>query len=95
MTTHPSVPGKQLPQILWPVHCVQNTPGADFVEGLDLREVKVFIEKGQEKLVESYSAFTDPWGLFPSKLEEALLEGGIKRVFVVGLGMFTEGRGLM
>ena len=24
-----------LPQILWPIHCVQDTPGADFVPGLD------------------------------------------------------------
>src|SRR6185437_8828010 len=29
-----------LPQILWPVHCVQNTPGADFVKGLDLSRVE-------------------------------------------------------
>jgi nicotinamidase/pyrazinamidase len=37
-------PGKQtgevidlagLPQVLWPVHCVQGTPGADFAPGLD------------------------------------------------------------
>src|SRR4051812_3576258 len=24
-----------LPQILWPTHCVQNGPGADFAPGLD------------------------------------------------------------
>src|SRR5687768_58840 len=37
-------PGKQLfeqidlnglPQTLWPIHCVQDTPGADFAPGLD------------------------------------------------------------
>ena len=26
---------QDMPQILWPVHCVENTPGADFVAGLD------------------------------------------------------------
>jgi nicotinamidase-related amidase len=70
------------------VHCVQGTEGAQFVEGLELGGVDVFIEKGQEKLVESYSAFTDPWGLFPSKLEEELKDRGITDLFVVGLGMF-------
>ena len=49
--------------------------------------MNVIIEKGQEKLVESYSAFVDPWGLFPTKLEESLLNAGITDVFVVGLGM--------
>lgn len=37
--------------------------------------------------MEAYSAFTDTWGLFPSKLEESLNEAGIKDVYVVGLGM--------
>ena len=73
---------------------MQGTEGAEFVEGLELEGVDLVIEKGQEKLVESYSAFMDPWGLFPSKLEESLKEKGITHLFVVGLGMFlgTEGR---
>jgi hypothetical protein len=40
--------------------------------------------------VEAYSAFTDTWELFPSKLEESLNEAGIKDVYVVGLGMSME-----
>jgi nicotinamidase/pyrazinamidase len=27
----PDLVNQRLPQILWPDHCVQNTPGADFV----------------------------------------------------------------
>jgi nicotinamidase/pyrazinamidase len=68
------------------VHCVQHTDGAAFVEGLDIKEIDVIVEKGQEKLVESYSAFIDPWGLFPSNLEKSLKDAGITDVFVVGLG---------
>lgn len=60
------------------------------MDDLDLEEIDVHILKGQEKLVESYSAFIDPWGLFPSKLEESLTDAGIKDVFVVGLGMFKS-----
>jgi len=67
---------------------VQGTQGADFVEGLELDRVDLFIEKGQEKLVESYSAFTDPWGLFPSSLGDTLKDRGITDLFVVGLGTF-------
>lgn len=50
-------------------------------------KIDVYILKGQEKLVESYSAFTDPWGLFPTKLENSLKERGITDVFLVGLGI--------
>jgi len=65
---------------------VQGSKGWEFVDELDLSPVTLYIEKGQEKLVEAYSAFNDPWGLFPSKLEQALTEAGITDVFVVGLG---------
>jgi nicotinamidase-related amidase len=57
------------------------------VDNFDVEEIDIHILKGQEKLVESYSAFIDPWGLFPSTLEESLNEAGIKDVFVVGLGI--------
>jgi nicotinamidase-related amidase len=57
------------------------------VEGLDIGKFDLVIEKGQEQLVEAYSAFTDTWGLFPSKLEESLNEAGITDVYVVGLGI--------
>ena len=67
---------------------MQDTPGAEFVDGLDLSGIDVVIEKGQETLVESYSPFTDPWGLFPSKLGDVLVEKGITDVFVVGLGIY-------
>ena len=66
---------------------MQGTAGAEFVDGLNLGSIDVYIEKGQEKLVESYSAFTDPWGLFPSKLEESLKLKGITTLFVVGIGI--------
>src|SRR4051794_38386173 len=46
-----------LPQILWPVHCVQGTPGADFASGLDrTRWDRVFV-KGTDPAIDSYSGF--------------------------------------
>jgi nicotinamidase/pyrazinamidase len=40
----------------WPVHCVQDTHGAAFRQGLDLAGVRV-ISKGMNPETESYSAF--------------------------------------
>lgn len=101
ITTHPDVPGKEIEQTLWPVssssplkyvrrslgevHCVKETEGAEFVENLETDKIDVFILKGQEKLIESYSAFEDPWGLFPSTLERSLRSAGITHVLVTGL----------
>lgn len=62
------------------------TEGADFVTGLETDEVDLVIHKGQKRLIESYSAFEDPWGLCPSELEKTLREHGITHVFVTGLG---------
>jgi nicotinamidase/pyrazinamidase len=35
-----------LPQILWPVHCVQNTPGADFAPTLIRQKIAHITRKG-------------------------------------------------
>ena len=47
-----------LPQILWPVHCVQDTPGAGCIPGSTLRIARVF-RKGADANVDSYSGFFD------------------------------------
>ena len=48
-----------LPQILWPVHCVQNTPGAEFHPDLALEPIARIFRKGTQAQVDSYSAFFD------------------------------------
>ncbi|KAF0320390.1 isochorismatase [Colletotrichum asianum] len=73
---------------LWPVHCVQGTPGAELVPELDASAVDTVIEKGQMKQVEMYSAFYDPFKssrVADSGLAGALKEKGVTDVFVVGL----------
>ncbi len=47
-----------LPQVMWPDHCVQDTSGADFVDGLSLGDAEVF-RKGTDVQVDSYSGFFD------------------------------------
>ncbi len=46
-----------LPQVLWPVHCVQETHGAAFAPGLDTSRFAAVFRKGQDPSVDSYSAF--------------------------------------
>src|SRR6266478_6584744 len=48
-----------LPQVLWPVHCVQGTRGAEFVPGLDVSRVARVFRKGTEAGIDSYSGFFD------------------------------------
>lgn len=46
------------PQRLWPDHCVQDTPGADFHSDLNIVENKdLVLRKGTNRLIDSYSAF--------------------------------------
>ena len=48
-----------LPQVLWPVHCVQGTAGAEFVAGLDVSKVAKVFRKGTDREIDSYSGFYD------------------------------------
>src|SRR5215510_6308123 len=48
-----------LEQILWPVHCVQNTPGAAFDPGLDTSRITKVFQKGTNPGIDSYSGFFD------------------------------------
>ncbi|KAF6766743.1 pyrazinamidase/nicotinamidase [Ephemerocybe angulata] len=76
---------KGLEQVLWPVHCVAKTVGADFVPGLTQTKFEKTIFKGTHRKVESYSAFRDAWARDESELPGHLAEHGITDVFCVGL----------
>jgi nicotinamidase/pyrazinamidase len=46
-------------QILWPNHCVQNSPGAQFSSHLKTSRIEAIFRKGTDPKVDSYSAFYD------------------------------------
>ena len=48
-----------LPQVLWPVHCVQNSHGASLSDQLDLSRIDKIFQKGTDKTIDSYSGFFD------------------------------------
>jgi nicotinamidase/pyrazinamidase len=45
------------PQILWPDHCVQGTPGAEFRDDLEITHAELVLRKGYHREIDSYSAF--------------------------------------
>jgi nicotinamidase/pyrazinamidase len=88
--THGKHPGDKiqlegLEQILWPVHCLQGTEGADFSEGWDHTKVEYCVYKGIEKNLDSYSAFFDNAALRSTGLFELLKEKQINTLYIAGL----------
>jgi nicotinamidase/pyrazinamidase len=74
-----------LEQTLWPVHCVQETPGADFVPALDRSRISHVIQKGTDPMIDSYSGFFDNAHLKATGLAEYLRSQGVVEVFIAGL----------
>lgn len=74
-----------LPQILWPVHCVQETAGANFVTGLDRSRWDQVFVKGTDRTIDSYSGFFDNGHLQATGLGDYLREKGVADVFICGL----------
>jgi nicotinamidase/pyrazinamidase len=72
-------------QTLWPDHCVQGTPGADFHPGLDLPHAEMIVRKGFRSHIDSYSAFLEDDHTTPTGLTGYLRERGLKRLFLCGL----------
>src|SRR5438876_5402651 len=72
-----------LPQILWPVHCVQGTKGAEFVPGLDLSRVVRIFHKGTDPEIDSYSGFFDNGHRKATGLGDFLKEEGVTDVYVM------------
>lgn len=74
-----------LPQTLWPDHCVQDTPGAEFSEKLNSAPVEVIFRKGTDSSIDSYSGFYDNGHRKSTGLSAYLKGKGIERVFLTGL----------
>ena len=73
------------PQILWPDHCVQGTPGAKFHATLQVPHAELVLRKGYDRAIDSYSAFYENDHQTPTGLAGYLRERGLTRVFIAGL----------
>ncbi|MEM9832252.1 MAG: bifunctional nicotinamidase/pyrazinamidase [Bacteroidota bacterium] len=74
-----------LDQVLWPVHCVQDSPGAEFADGLQMDKVAKVFTKGTDPEIDSYSGFFDNGHLKATGLGDYLKEKGVQKVVVMGL----------
>jgi nicotinamidase/pyrazinamidase len=74
-------------QILWPVHCVANTPGADFAPALDRSRVAQVFRKGTDPRIDSYSAFFDNAHRRSTGLGENLRDEAVNDIYLLGLAL--------
>lgn len=73
--------------VLWPDHCVQNTPGARFHPALRTDLADEIVRKGSHRELDSYSGFMENDGKTPTGLNGCLRERGVQRVFLCGLAL--------
>jgi nicotinamidase/pyrazinamidase len=74
-------------QILWPVHCVQNTHGAEFAPAFDTSRIAHVFHKGVDPLIDSYSTFFDNAHRRHTGLAHYLDKRGVKDIYLMGLAL--------
>jgi nicotinamidase/pyrazinamidase len=74
-------------QVLWPDHCVQGTPGAEFHHDLEVRHAELVLRKGFRREIDSYSGFFENDRTTPTGLAGYLRERGFTRLYVCGLAL--------
>jgi 3-deoxy-D-manno-octulosonic-acid transferase len=82
---------------IWPVHCVQNSFGAKFVENLNADKIQKIIDKATHENLDSYSVFFDKdikvystsdegnEKQYKTVLDDYLKNLGVTEVYVMGL----------
>ena len=74
-----------IPQVLWPVHCVQHSAGAAFSAELRTDRFAKIFQKGIDPNIDSYSSFFDNAKLRSTGLGDYLRQRGVQEIFVCGL----------
>lgn len=72
-------------QTLWPDHCIQGTPGAEFHPDLHTNRIEAVFRKGMEPEIDSYSGFFDNGHKKTTGLAGYLREKGAREIFFCGL----------
>jgi nicotinamidase/pyrazinamidase len=72
-------------QVLWPVHCVQDSEGAAISSDLDTQKASLIIRKGMNPEIDSYSSFFDNEKMNSTGLAGYLIEKGVNKVSICGL----------
>lgn len=80
-----SITLSDLPQILWPIHCVEATKGADLASELNTHAIDMIFRKGTDPNIDSYSGFYDNGHSNSTGLTEHLNDIGTTELHIVGL----------
>lgn len=72
-------------QVLWPKHCVQGTPDAEFHPALNIPRAQLIIRKGWHPQIDSYSAFMEADHRTSTGLAAYLQAHHIETVYIVGI----------
>ncbi|MEM6409020.1 MAG: bifunctional nicotinamidase/pyrazinamidase [Pseudomonadota bacterium] len=75
------------PQVLWPDHCIQGSPGAEFHPGLNQNPAQMIVRKGFRAHIDSYSAFFENDHETTTGLAGYLRMRGVERLVMVGLAL--------
>ena len=68
---------------MWPDHCVQGSPGAEYHKDVVVKDSDIEVLKGQIKMVESYSGFGGDGE--ETGLTQKLKDLGVTKVYCCGL----------
>jgi nicotinamidase/pyrazinamidase len=74
-----------LPQVLWPDHCVQGTPGVELHEDLHVELIQRVVQKGTDPNIDSYSGFFDNGRRKATGLDNILKIEGVSDLYLMGL----------
>lgn len=74
-----------LEQVLWPVHCVQGTSGAEFHPHLKTSKIEAIFRKGTNPEIDSYSGFYDNAHLKSTGMAGYLKEKEVTDLWFCGL----------
>lgn len=74
-----------VPQLLWPAHCVQDTPGAQLHADLRVVDIDQVIHKGTDPNVDSYSTFYDNARKRETGLDAYLKSRDVDEIVIMGL----------
>lgn len=74
-----------LQQVLWPIHCVQNSFGAELVAELKQEKITKVFHKGTDPEIDSYSGFFDNGHRQSTGLADWLKAKGVDTIYVMGL----------
>ena len=85
MVTLTAPTGAPMSQVLWPRHCVQGTWGAENHEDLETMPTDVFVLKGTDASIDSYSAFFDNMKFKATGLVDELNARRVSHLYLVGI----------